>query len=135
MSAVDVSPWQLYQQRADELRRAIVWLGTIAGELEAMAKCPSCAGTGRWVKQDCLRCLGKGFQDENDVIKNKARDLHQMNKISEGFMACWSCETTGAQCVEGCQCLKCVAPEIYDRWRRENPTQYAAWLVRQGGAA
>jgi hypothetical protein len=44
---------------------------------------------------------------------------------------CWSCGTTGPNCYPGCQCAKCVDPEGYEEWRRENPEDYEAWLESQ----
>lgn len=43
---------------------------------------------------------------------------------------CWSCGSTG-DCYPGCQCAKCVDPEDYDRWKRDNPEEYEEWLEEQ----
>lgn len=40
---------------------------------------------------------------------------------------CWSCGSTGP-CIGDCECAKCVDPEGYAEWRRENPEDYQDWL-------
>ena len=46
------------------------------------------------------------------------------------FKPCWSCKARGA-CYPGCECAKCVDPEGYERWKRNNPHEYAAWRDSQ----
>ena len=32
-------------------------------------------------------------------------------------------------CLKGCKCAKCVDPDAYERWKTENPFDYASWLT------
>jgi hypothetical protein len=47
-----------------------------------------------------------------------------------GFLPCWSCGSTG-RCYSNCECAKCLDPEDYADWKRENPEQYKEWLETQ----
>ena len=49
---------------------------------------------------------------------------------------CWSCGAQDRACFAGCECEKCIDPEGYAHWRRENPEEYREWLESQriGGA-
>lgn len=44
---------------------------------------------------------------------------------------CWSCGTTTPECLPECECAKCIDPEDYARWRRDEPEEYQDWLVSQ----
>lgn len=46
-------------------------------------------------------------------------------------MKCWSCESTESYCYSDCECAKCVDPEAYEEWRRDNPEEYSSWVDRK----
>lgn len=41
---------------------------------------------------------------------------------------CWSCGAVDEACSDGCMCAKCVNPDGYDEWRRNNQYSYAIWM-------
>ena len=43
---------------------------------------------------------------------------------------CWSCGST-SDCYEECVCAKCLDPEDYEDWKRNNPEEYEDWLESQ----
>ena len=43
---------------------------------------------------------------------------------------CWSCGAIDSDCTDDCACAKCVDPDDYYRWRRDNPRSYALWMAR-----
>jgi hypothetical protein len=44
---------------------------------------------------------------------------------------CWSCGAQDEPCFEGCACAKCLDPDRYKEWTRNNPEAYYDWLQRQ----
>lgn len=46
------------------------------------------------------------------------------------FAPCRYCESRGP-CYPGCDCAKCVDPDGYEDWKRENPDEYEEWKERQ----
>jgi hypothetical protein len=44
---------------------------------------------------------------------------------------CWSCGAQDQECYSGCSCARCVDPENYEAWRRDNPEKYKDWLKSQ----
>jgi RecJ-like exonuclease len=60
-------------------------------------QCERCHGTGQYrgvskkngrpIGGDCYRCQGKGWQDRDDVKRNRAYDRHQFEEAMRGMMA------------------------------------------------
>ncbi len=44
---------------------------------------------------------------------------------------CWSCGARNRPCDRGCKCKKCVDPQGWEKWRKENPDEYYAYLATQ----
>lgn len=55
-------------------------------------RCERCSGTGRYVRGnlngkpagpggECFRCLGKGYQTEEDEKRNAAYDIHAFARV------------------------------------------------------
>lgn len=47
-------------------------------------------------------------------------------------MRCKYCGAYG-ECFEGCNCMKCIAPEAYEQWKENNPDAYEEWLEKNMG--
>lgn len=43
------------------------------------------------------------------------------------------CDYCGSEdeCYEWCGCSKCMDPEGYEEWKRENPESYDEWLEKK----
>lgn len=59
----------------------------IAAARRAMFGCSRCYMTGQYkspiASGICFRCEGKGFQNDTDVMRNRAYDAHAREKFNE----------------------------------------------------
>lgn len=70
----------------------------VAAAKNVACKCKRCGGSGKYVTRvengqargpggDCFRCQGKGFQDAEDVKRNRWYDIYAMNKAARAMFA------------------------------------------------